>query len=325
MDNKSRQDEHKKNDALENIFPELEQILGTAENNLLDRFTAPKQKMVLIVGCARSGSTLLYQYLANSNFFFFPTNFLSRFYYAPYIGYRIQQALIDFDLKGEIFPKPEKEDSFKSVLGKTKGPKQPHEFWYFWSRFFKFKDDQKLSESEIEDVDWSLFLKELHALEKLSGKPILMKAMNLNWNLLDLKSKLPNVHFVFIKRDIVYNAQSLLVARKKFFGDYKKWYSFKPPNYNDLITLTPEAQVVEQVLATNLAIENQLNQLDESDYSMIDYETFCENPSALITSLQQKDIHVQTNNSEPFVNGNSQKVSDDMFNTILKYSQNKQG
>ena len=63
------------------------------------------------------------------------------------------------------------------------------------------------------------FLKELHALEKASGKPILMKAMNLNWNLLDLKLKLPNIHFIYIKRDILYNAQSLLNARNKFFGN----------------------------------------------------------------------------------------------------------
>ena len=78
MDNISRQEQHKKYQELENIFPELEKVLGDSEKSILDQFSAPKKKVYLIIGCARSGSTLLYQYLAKSNYFVYPTNFLSR-------------------------------------------------------------------------------------------------------------------------------------------------------------------------------------------------------------------------------------------------------
>ncbi|MFT4802970.1 MAG: hypothetical protein ACI9YE_000156 [Psychroserpens sp.] len=320
MDNINRQDDHKKHKQLEKIFPELENILGKSEEIILDGFSIPKKKVYLIIGCARSGSTLLYQYLANTGYFVYPTNFLSRFYYAPYIGYRLQQALLDFDVKGEIFQQQESNKNFTSNLGKTKGPKEPHEFWYFWNRFFKFKELQQLSEDEINDVDWSLFLKELHALEEAANQPILMKAINLNWNLKDLKERIPNVHFVYIKRDVVYNAQSLLVSRNNFFGNYEEWYSFKTPNYHYLKKLAPAVQVVEQVITNNLDIEKQLLSIEEVNKTTITYSDFCNQPSSVIEDLNKKGADIVGYDSVfNFKNGNVENLTSSLFNEISAY------
>jgi len=322
MDNISRQKEHKKHQELENIFPELEKVLGRSEKTVLDNFSAPQKKVYLIVGCARSGSTLLYQYLAKSGYFFYPTNFLSRFYYAPYIGYRLQQTLIDFDEKGEIFQKIGDENNFSSDLGKTIGPKAAHEFWYFWNRFFSFKDLQVLSKDEINKIDWGTFLKELHALEVAANKPILMKAMNLNWNLLDLYKYIPNVHFIYIKRDIIYNAQSLLKARQSFFGNKTEWYSFKTPNYHDLKTKPQEEQVVEQVFENNNSIEKQLVNISSNNKTIIKYSDFCKNPLNVITEL---DIDVQNKDKmvKSFQNGNIQKLPKELFEKLMFYTKGK--
>lgn len=324
MDNISRQKQHKKYQQLESIFPELEHVLGNSEKIILDKFSAPKEKVYLIVGCARSGSTLLYQYLAKTAYFVYPTNFLSRFYYAPYIGYRLQQALLDFDVKGEIFDAKNESFNFLSHLGKTTGPKQPHEFWYFWNRFFKFKELQQLSTKEIENVNWSLFLQELHALEYASSKPILMKAMNLNWNLTDLYNKIPNVHFIYIKRDIAYNAQSLLVSRNSYFGDYKEWYSFKTPNYYSLKNLTPAYQVVEQVISNNTGIEEQLLSIGDANKTIVSYADFCDNPSIVIKDLNSKGSKiVEYDPIVNFENGNTKKISDSLFSEITQYLNNR--
>ena len=320
MDNISRQNEHKKLEELENIFPELESVLGSAEGSILNKFKVPKKKVYFIIGCARSGSTLLYQYLAKTGYFVYPTNFLSRFYYAPYIGYRLQQALLDFDVKGEIFQQDSIKNNFSSNLGKTKGPKQAHEFWYFWNRFFKFGELQQLSKEEISNVNWSLFLKELHALEEASKKPILMKAMNLNWNLKDLQKRIPNVHFIYIKRDILFNAQSLLLSRDKFFGDYKEWYSFKTPNYHSLKKLNPRVQVVEQVIANNTAIETQLESVKNTNKTIITYSNFCKQPLNIIQQLNCNGANIIESNTDlNFKNGNKKRISDSYFNEMLDY------
>ena len=80
MKNEGRLDQHKKNEHLENVFPEMQEILGGKELELLQGFSAPQETIYLIVGAARSGSTLMYQFLAKSGLFGYPTNFISCLY-----------------------------------------------------------------------------------------------------------------------------------------------------------------------------------------------------------------------------------------------------
>ena len=40
--------------------------------------------------------------------------------------------------------------------------------------------------------------------------------------------------FLHIKRQPAYNIQSLLKARNNYYGDIRGWYSFKPPEYDEL-------------------------------------------------------------------------------------------
>ncbi len=59
-----------------------------------------------------------------------------------------------------------------------------------------------------------------------------MKGMLLNWHIPYLYNINRNFIFIDIKRDEFFNAQSLLFARKNFFGTRDKWYSFKPKEYS---------------------------------------------------------------------------------------------
>src|SRR5690606_19731129 len=284
MENEQRQDRYKKIGELETLFREMEELLKVPEAQAIERFSRPTKPIFFIVGCARSGSTLLYQYLASTGLFAYPTNLMSRFYFAPYLGARIQQMLLDFDRNGEIFSRPDKK-AFTSDLGKTFGPSEPHEFWYFWNRFFKFGEIQKLSDEELRNVDVTLFLKELAAIEYAFGKPLLMKAMKMNWHIPYLAGLANNIYFIFVKRDVLYNAQSLLLALKKFFGNYEGWYSFKPPNY-DVIRQTPYyEQVIDQVYETNDAVEEGLSRIPAGRYIKIQYEEFCQNPNLILDEL----------------------------------------
>jgi hypothetical protein len=81
-----RKDKHKRNIELENILNLLNSNLENTEKDLISQFKEPQYPVVFIVGVARSGSTLLYQYFAQSSFFSYPSNIISRFYKAPYIG-----------------------------------------------------------------------------------------------------------------------------------------------------------------------------------------------------------------------------------------------
>jgi len=320
MENNKRTNSFKKNLALENIFPEMEKLLGPIEENILDRFNSPKRPVLFIVGCARSGSTLLYQYLSKTGVLAYPTNILSRFYYAPYIGARIQQMLVDFDFKNEIFNKDIQAD-YNSNLGKTKGPIEPHEFWYFWDRFFKFNNLQQLTEEELSKVDWKLFLKELDSIQYVFKKPLVMKAMKTNWHIKELSKISDQFYFIYIKRPVLYNAQSLLNSRMKFFGNYNEWYSFKTLNYNEITNSPPWEQAIEQVISTNEAIENQLKEIPNRSIQL-EYEKFCNNPSELIAELQKKtgiDFSQSLNSNQTFFNKDKISIEESIWLNLEKY------
>lgn len=283
MENKGRLKVHRKNEELELTLKYLETLI--VDISKTKKFTSSHPK-IFILGCARSGTTLFTQLLAKYTDWCYPTNLLSRFYYAPYVGALIQKMLIDLDERGELFGEVINNSiSLKSNLGKTNGALSPNEFWYFWNRFFKFGEIQQLNQKQLDLVDIELFNNSIYSIQEVFDKPIFMKAMNMNWHLDYLANNIPNAFFIHIKRETVFNSQSLLNARSNFFGNTNEWYSFKPPEYSDLILKTPEEQVVSQVSITNRIIENQLKKLDNKNYLSISYEDLCLQPTKVFNKM----------------------------------------
>lgn len=285
-----RTEKYNKIEALENFLVELNQNFSVIEKKKIEEFHQPKMPVVFVIGSPRSGTTLMMQYLANSGAFGYPTNFISRFYAAPYWGIQIQKLISDpaYNYNNELIDIIPCTD-FSSYLGKTKGFLGPNEFWYFWRRFFKFdQNSNQLNPAQLNTVDKSLFLKELAAMEDAFHLPLAFKGMILNWNLKYLLNILNNkVVFVYTKREAIYNIQSLLSARKNFRGEEEIWYSFKPPEYNELIKLKPAKQVAGQIHFTNLAIENQLKGIPEENKVIVNYEEFCESSGSFAIKLKR--------------------------------------
>jgi hypothetical protein len=284
-----RQKKFRRNENLESLLDELNDMLTPVEDEVLRKFEAPKFPLVLLVGCARSGSTIMMQWLASTGQFSYPTNILSRFYMAPYVGARIQQMLSDpkYRFKDE-FSDFGSSISFNSDLGKTTGVLSPNEFFYFWRRFFKFGEIQYLDETALDQIDTQKFCAELAAIEAVFGKPLAMKGMIINWNIPFVHRLLPHAIFIHIKRNPIYNAQSLIEAREKFLGDRSLWYSFKPVEYPALENLDPYQQVAGQVYFTNRAIEQGLNQIDSGGWMEVEYEEFCKAPEVIYQQLRKK-------------------------------------
>ena len=69
--------------------------LKVAETPLLKEPSPDRRPIILILGCARSESTLLLQLLAESGAFAYPTNFLSRFYATLVLLSNGTQRLVD--------------------------------------------------------------------------------------------------------------------------------------------------------------------------------------------------------------------------------------
>jgi hypothetical protein len=194
--------------------------------------------------------------------------------------------LYEYDTTGEICPTTDRSaESFDSNLGKTQGPLAPHEFWYFWRQYLQFGETQYLTSENLAASDGASFAAELRALHSLYDQPFVMKGMLLNWNIPFLASLFPESRFLFIQRDSYQNANSLLRARRTFFGDTKRWYSMKPPGVEQIVGEPPEVQVAWQVMDTNAAIAAGLDQLESDRFLRIQYEDFCSMPEDTLQAI----------------------------------------
>lgn len=245
--------------------------------------------IVFLVGCPRSGSTLFLQWLAGIGCISYPTNFIARFWNNPVVGALVQEMLVNprYDFRGEFFDVRPVGVDYKSDLGKTAGFLAPNEFWYFWRRFFDFGDTHELSEDQLLRVDGSRLESDLRAFASVSGKPLLLKAHLVEWHLEFLAGAVPQSKFLFLDRDPVFVMQSLLEARRRFFGDDEHWYSIRPPQYRELLNVSVYEQIGAQVALVRDRVAQQLADLPEERWSRVTYEDFCADSSAVADQINK--------------------------------------
>jgi len=286
-----RQEKFRRNENLERLLKEINGILGPVEDRIIEGYEMPKYPVIFVVGMSRCGSTLMMQWLAKTARFAYPTNLLSRFYEAPYIGAKIQQMLTDpkFNFKDELSDLS-KEIAFASDIGKTKGALAPNEFWYFWRRFLPnteaetdYMDKQCLKEAKCKE-----FAAELAAVEAVFNKPLAMKGHILRFNIPFLSSILEKALFVFVTRHPFYNIQSVLETRVRYYGDQRAWVGAKPRELHMLQALDPFEQVAGQLYFTNRAIEEGLGQIDAARGLRVSYEEFCTAPERVFNQIIEK-------------------------------------
>lgn len=304
--------QHRKNQLLEELIGELNNLLGPVESALMERFHRPKYPTVFVVGAPRSGTTLSVQWLASTNCFGYFTNLLSRFASAPYIGAKIQQLLTnpEYDFNNELFDiKPEA--TFDSVLGKTKGALSPSEFFYLWRRFCPNQEIAPIAAGDENLFDGEGLAAEFAAIESVFAKPLAMKGMILQYNIPLLAAYFDYPIFFYVKRLPYYNIQSLVGARRRYFGSLEPWYSAKPPEYEELLHKSPYHQVAGQVHFTNVAIERGLAELSDENYLCVQYEDLCRDPAAIYNELANRfkrlghDLTQPYEGPEEFENTNS--------------------
>lgn len=288
----------RRNPTLEEFLTEINDNMYEAEIKLLVE-KEPEFPIVFIMGPLRSGSTLISQWMANSGVIAYPTNLMSRFYKAPIMGAKIQMLLTDeqYNFRNEIKDFTSGVD-FSSENGKTKGALAPNEFWYFWKKFLPDTElDYWNNEELFEKADIKTMLSEFAGITDVFQKPFALKGMNLNYNIAFLNKVFDKAIFIHSKRDALTNIASVLKARERQLGSIDKWYSFKMPEYTELIKLNPYEQAAGQVHFINQAVENGLKDVPEHKKITINYEDFCSDPKYFYDELVEK-LNIQGYSTE---------------------------
>jgi hypothetical protein len=271
----------KKNYSLEHLIVEINSLLAPVEAKAREQAVSAEYPNILLLGTSRCGSTLFTQWAASLEIFAYPSNFLSRFYKAPYIGALIYEMVTNpeyqyrnefFDIKDNLI--------YSSTIGKTEGFKAPHEFWYFWREFMEFPDIP-FSESEFaRKFDFEIFQKELTLLQKAFGKPFLCKAKIVNWYLKSMAQHTNHILYLHMHREPVDVIRSLIKTREKWTGSRGNWFAWKPREYAELIMMDHYHQVAGQVYFTEKEILSKKKYLGNA-YLSFSYSEFCDSPETV--------------------------------------------
>lgn len=288
-DNAKRTSAFQRNIDLEMLLKELSQYLSPLELEIEKRFVAPSMPPLFLVGNPRSGTTVFMQFLSLTGQFAIPSNLLSRFYYAPYLGAKIQQLLTDrrFDYKGQLTDSTGFFD-ISSSLGNSPGALGPHEFTHFWRRFLPNYDLEFLNEEQLRYVDQDGLCKGIAAIEHVFEKPFAAKAFILQYNVDFLWGIFKKCLILYFVRDSLFIMQSILKAREAHYGNREIWWSVKPKEYELLKDMDVYHQIAGQVYLTELAIEKGLKAIPSANQLMVQYEDFCKEPVMVYEKIRTK-------------------------------------
>ena len=156
--------------------------------------------------------------------------------------------------------------------------------------------------------------------------------MMLQFNLKETFKYLPHSIFAYIQREPIYNMQSLLLAREKYYNDRNQWLSVKPKQYSELKDMDIYHQIAGQVYYTNNAIEDALLDVPSENKIEIQYEDFCKSPEIYYHQIKWKyeyfgyKMPESYEGVDDFTNTNNKKISKkeiEKFKKAFNYFQNK--
>jgi len=249
-------------------------ILGKLFQKKIDRYenkamnnikSYSKYSPIFIVGAPRTGSTILFEKLTNELDLLYPNNLSWRFY---------NNFLFSF-LLSKRFYNNKAHNCFDSDHGGTLGcgwnaPSECGTFWRKWididNKNFYDKDD--LTKQEKDEIKQDV----LSVINKFD-KPILFKNL-INGQMIRLLLDIfPNAKFIFVKRDMLLTAQSILKAkRKNGMGDSEYW-SIKPKNYQKLKQIkNPYEQIIKQIHYIEKQIIDDSKLIAKENFLKVNYE-----------------------------------------------------
>ena len=241
---------------------------------LQHRYREAHYPVVFIVGVPRSGTTLLYQLIARFLRVGYITNRMARYWMTPIAGAmlsgRVDRSQIELE----------------SSYGAGATNMSPHEYSWFWQFYGYMSDHDDLDEQALGKMDWRSITASLSGLAEYSQAPLVLKSLNsVNYQIRWLHRQMPQAKFIWIERDEVATARSILSVREARYGDSSIWWSVRPSDFREWTERSPEEQVAHQMDDIRGSIEDAFSSLDASSTFRTSYESLVSSPAQVLSKL----------------------------------------
>ena len=228
---------------------------------------------LFICGPARSGTTLVYQVLANALPVVYPRNFTALFSRSPILA-------------SKLFTRDASRTAgYENFYGKTYGMQAPSEANHLWNQWVM--PDESHFRTRLEGQGLHDMVSFFIRLSAEFGKPTITKNNNANAFADVIAGELENAWFICLRRDSRYLGQSLIRAREVINGDIEQSYGVvDAQSLNDKDD--PVSQVIAQIEYLNQTAEKQQEIIGAERFWIVDYESFCADPNQLIERIRSE-------------------------------------
>ncbi len=297
------------------LYPFFLLFGGVIEQLYMIRPLKPAYAPVFIIGPSRSGSTLLMQVFVHSLGFSFINNFMRKNSHSPIFTAQMMRLFSrDRDFNS----------NFTSRLGKSKGWGAPNSASKFFKRWFE-GPEKTIQRHPTDNMRRRRLVNTVSMLEYISGKPFLNKWTGNSARVPELAAIFPDAVFVRIHRSPMQVVQSVLVARRKHYGDpyhpIVKW----PVDYIQ----SASTHYTEQICRHLQKVESELDQAEQTigseRFFHTSYFELCHFPVQLVEKMRKYyldtagiELNITNRIPDSFKYSDSIKVDRDEYQMLVK-------
>ncbi len=262
----------------------MKQGMRKAEELLFQKFSRKvsfsELPLVFVIASPRAGSTVVYQLMINLfNFFYFSNLVNDHFAEFPVVGAALDSLI-----------NPRRPVSYKSAYGKTRGIRGPSEGSLIFKNWFGGQHPSQTKSCKVLPGKTEHFVSTMKSIYGITGFPIISKNAWNCFRIQELTGLFPNIHFLWIRRDITTSALSDLEARYRRGGPII-WNSATTTNYREIQKRPYWEQVVEQQYEYNKSIAKDLGNFSQERYIELWYEDICDHPETELDRLNRYFSH----------------------------------
>lgn len=239
----------------------------------------PLLPALFICGPPRSGTTLLFQVLAANLPVAFFNNLTSVFPRSPITA----NAWFGKGLR--YHP-----GTYRSYYGRARSLAAPNDALYLWDRWVG--RDRGRIPRQLDPGAQEAMRRFLGAFELFTGKPLVAKNNNLNGYAHLVAEVFPNARFICLRRDPLFLAQALYIARRDIHGDERVPYGLSPTADRWAPSSDPIEDACRQVQFHERLATEQRERIGDSRFRIISYESVCADPSSILREVSEF-LHVK--------------------------------
>jgi hypothetical protein len=281
------------------------------ERHLYETATAPDLPIVVVCGPARSGTSLTAQVLIRQ---------LPVSYFSNVVGIFVRSPLLA--TRALSFALTRRSVSFSSFYGKSQRLSGPNDALHIWDRWFG--SDRNRMREPPDSAALASMSRFFGAWQRTWHLPIVAKNNQLYAYGEAVARALPTAHFVCLRRDPVFLAQSQLVARRLLLGRVDVPYGISTPEYQARARPDRPAEDACAHVAADLDVAARTRRaIGESRFWTVSYEHFCDDPNVLLERLSREVLQVPytplTSADMAAIRTSSRRtVSQETFDEIVK-------